>query len=73
MSAVATEDLVGLINADNLISVMLESAANREIIQKYAAKMLGKRPDLDAGTLMWTSQWEKFKTVVGDGSLDGEF
>lgn len=46
---IAVEDLFGLINADNLITVMLESEANWGIIQIYAANFLrNKNQDLDA-------------------------
>ncbi|XP_039952125.1 uncharacterized protein LOC120769275 [Bactrocera tryoni] len=47
------EGLVGPINADNVISVMLESETNWGIIQKYAATVLRiKKRDLDAGAQM---------------------
>ena len=49
----AVEDLVGPINAYNLISVMVESEVNWGIIQKFAATLLwSKRRDMDAGTQM---------------------
>nr|AMS38369.1 hypothetical protein [Bactrocera tryoni] len=49
----AVEDLVGPINADNLVSVMLESEANWGIIKKFAAILLrSKKRDLDAGAQM---------------------